>query len=123
MPVLLFKLRDAPADEIEEVRALLQSKEIEFYETPAGMWGIGAPAIWLRDDKRREEARALLDAYQTERAVRMRSGYEALKKAGKLQSLWDRIRARPLAAISGLIFILFILYISLAPFLSMGDWL
>jgi hypothetical protein len=123
MPVLLFKLRGAPADEVEDMRALLHEKEIEFYETQAGMWGIGAAAIWLRDDSRLIEARALLDVYQTDRAQRVRSEYEALKQAGRLHSLWDRLRARPLAAIIGLIFILFILYISLAPFLNMGDWL
>jgi hypothetical protein len=123
MPVLLFKLRGAPPDEIEEVRALLHEKEIEFYETQAGMWGIGTAAIWLRDDKRRDEARALLDAYQAERAARARGEYAALRKSGKLKPMWDRLRARPLAAIIGLIFILFILYISLAPFLNMGGWL
>jgi hypothetical protein len=123
MPVLLFKFRGAPLDEIEDVRALLHEKEIEFYETQAGMWGIGTAAIWLRDNSRRDEARALLDAYQAERALRVRGEYEALKKAGKPQSLWNRLRARPLAAFIGLIFILLVLYLSLAPFLNMRDWL
>jgi hypothetical protein len=123
MPVLLFKLNGAPPDEVEDMRALLHAEEIEFYETQAGMWGIGTAAIWLRDDSRLDEARALLGAYQMERAVRVRGEYAALKKAGKLQSLRDRVRARPLAAIIGLIFILFILYLSLAPFLNMRDWL
>ncbi len=123
MPVLLFKLRNVPADEVEDVRALLRAEEIEFYETQAGMWGVGAEAIWLRDDSRLLEARALLDAYQAERAVRARGEYTALSKSGKLRILWQRLRARPMAAIIGLIFILFILYISLAPFLNMGDWL
>jgi hypothetical protein len=123
MPVLLFKFRGAPLDEIEDVRALLHEKEIEFYETQAGMWGLGTAAIWLRDNSRRDEARALLDAYQAERALRVRGEYEALKKAGKPQSLWNRLRARPLAAFIGLIFILLVLYLSLAPFLNMRDWL
>jgi hypothetical protein len=123
MPVLIFKLHGAPPDEVEEVRALLHEKGIEFYETQAGMWGIGNAAIWLRDDKRRDEARAILDAYQMERAARVRDEHAALRKSGDLQSLWDRLRARPLAALIGLIFILFILYLSLAPFLNMGDWL
>jgi hypothetical protein len=123
MPVLLLKFRGAPLDEIEEVRALLHEKEIEFYETQAGIWGIGTAAIWLRDDSRRDEARALLDAYQVERALRVRGEYEALKKTGQVQNLWQRLRARPFAAILGLIFILFILYLSLAPFLNMRDWL
>ena len=123
MPVLLFRLRGAPDDEVEEMRALLHAHEIEFYETHAGNWGIGTAAIWLRDDTRLVEARTLLSDYQAQRALRMRSEYEAAKGSGTAPSLLNRLRANPLAAIIGLAFILFILYLSLAPFLNMRGWL
>lgn len=123
MPVLLFRMRGAPLDEVDEVRALLQAHEIEFYETHAGNWGIGTPAIWLRDDSRLTEARSLLDDYQAQRALRMRAEYEAAKGVGGMRSLLDRLLANPLTAIIGLAFILLILYLSLAPFLNMRDWL
>lgn len=123
MAVLLFKLRGAHSDEVEEVRALLEAQGIDFYETQAGAWGIGTEAIWLRDDSRLTEARALLDEYQAQRAARVRGEYEAAKREGRARGLLDALRAHPVATLFVLAFILFILYISLAPFLNMGDWL
>ena len=123
MPVLLFRLHGAPMDEVDEMRALLQAHEIEFYETQAGNWGIGTAAIWLRDDSRLAEARSLLDEYQVQRAARIRGEYAAAKGAGKLRNLLGKLLANPLATIIGFAFILFILYLSLAPFLNMRNWL
>ena len=48
MALLLFRLRNVPDDEADEVRHLLNENSIEFYETSAGNWGISMPAIWLR---------------------------------------------------------------------------
>jgi hypothetical protein len=123
MPVLLFKLKGAHQDEVEDVRALLEANGIEFYETHAGAWGIGTHAIWLRDAGRLTEARVLLDEYQAQRALRVRGEYEAAKREGRVHGLLDVLRANPLAVLLALAFILFILYISLAPFLNMGEWL
>ncbi|HEX5055781.1 MAG TPA: DUF6164 family protein [Gammaproteobacteria bacterium] len=122
MAVLLFRMRGAPADEVEEVRALLQARGIEFYETQAGFWGVGTEAIWLRDNARLAEARALLDDYQAQRAQRVRGEYEAVR-ASKARGLFQALRANPLPALIILLFLLFILYISLAPFLNMRNWL
>jgi hypothetical protein len=123
MPVLIFKLHGAPPDEVEEVRALLHANGIEFYETHAGNWGIGTAAMWLHDDSRLAEARSLLATYQAERALRVRQEYAAAKKSQPARSLRVRLLANPLAAIIGLLFILLVLYLSLAPFLNMRDWL
>jgi hypothetical protein len=123
VPVLLFKLTGAPEDEAEEVRELLYAHNIEFYETQAGRWAIGTAAIWLRDDSRLMEARALLDEYQVQRVLRVREEYKASQKTGRLRSLLGRLLANPLAALLSLMFILLILYLSLAPFLNMRGWL
>ena len=40
MSKLLFRLRNVPDDEAEEVRQLLEEHGIETYETDAGNWGI-----------------------------------------------------------------------------------
>ena len=50
MPSLLFKLKDVPDDEAEEVRQLLAAEDIEFYETEAGSFGLSFAAIWITDD-------------------------------------------------------------------------
>jgi hypothetical protein len=123
MAVLLFRMRGAPADELEEMRSLLQVNGIEFYETHAGAWGVGTEAIWLRDETRLAEARALLSDYQAQRALRVRGEYEATQRGREQRGLFAVLRANPLLALIILLFILFILYISLAPFLNMGDWL
>ena len=62
MPVLLLNLRDVPADEAEEVRALLDAEGIEWYETKPSLWGVSAGGLWLSDPDQQEQARALLQA-------------------------------------------------------------
>ena len=51
MSLLLFSLRGVPEDEAEEVRELLTSNRIEFYETSAGLWGTSTPALWLLQEE------------------------------------------------------------------------
>ncbi len=120
MPVQVFKLRNVPDDEADDVRALLSENEIEFYETSAGNWGISAPGIWLRDESRFAEARALIETYQVERQQRMREEYEQLRRQGRQRSVAQLIAENPLRAILYLIGIVVILYISIKPFLHFG---
>ena len=84
MPALLFRLRGVPEDEADDVRELLNRNGIEFYETPAGRWGISIPAIWLHDETQLEPAKSLIDQYQSERACRVRAEYEQLERAWAL---------------------------------------
>jgi hypothetical protein len=101
----LMNLRNVPADELEEIHALMESHAIVVYETSAGTWGISLPALWLYDDSRFDEARALLDTYATERRERVRREYAALKAAGKARTFMDIARENPLR---------FVLYVALA---------
>jgi len=120
MPELLFKLRNVPDDEAEEVRQLLSDHGIDFYETHAGGWGISMPGVWLPDDQRLKEAKSLLDDYQRERTERMRLRYEELKREGRHQTAIERIIENPIRFILLAIALLIILYISLSPFLEFG---
>jgi hypothetical protein len=117
MAVMLFSLKNVPDDEAEEVRALLEENEIEFYETSAGNWGISSAAIWLRNETRLAEARALIDAYQQRRFETQRALYEQLKSEGKHRRLWDVINENPLRVVFYLAVVLVILYLSIRPFL------
>jgi len=119
MAAKLFKLRNVPEDETEEIRQLLLEHAIEFYETAAGGWGISMPAIWIHDEARLDEARALIDAYQEERTARVRAEYRQLKAAGQHQTVADRIKRNPVQFILFLLMALFILYVSLAPFIHL----
>jgi len=116
MAAKLFKLRNVPDDEAEEIRQLLQQHEIEFYETEAGGWGVSVPAIWIRDDSRLDEASALLDDYQQQRTAQARAEYRQLKQQGSHSTVADKVRQNPVQAILLLLAALFILYVSLAPF-------
>jgi len=120
MPELLFRLRNVPGDEAEEVRQLLNDHNIKFYETHAGGWGISMPGVWLPDDSKLKEAKSLIDGYQRERAVRMRSEYEILKAEGVNKTVMDKIMENPVRFIMLAFAVLFILYISLTPFLEFG---
>jgi hypothetical protein len=67
MAVIIFRLKDVPEDEADEVRELLRANHLDFYETSAGKWGISIAAIWLKDDSQKERARALIDDYQSKK--------------------------------------------------------
>ena len=119
MPEHLLNLRGVPDDEAEEVRALLDEHHIDFYETPAGNWGISSPAIWLRADRQLDEARELLDDYQRQRALRVRGEYRQLQQQGRAERLIDRLLVDPIRFLFLLAVIALVLYVSISPFLSL----
>lgn len=96
MSLLLFSLRGVPDDEADEVRELLTEQNIDFYETPAGNWGVSMPALWLRNDDELAKAQSLLAAYQQQRAMIQRELYLQRKQAGQHQTLWQAFREKPL---------------------------
>lgn len=120
MAKLLFKLKDVFDDEAADVRALLSDHHIDFYESPGGNWGISIHALWLNDESQYDTARALIDQYQAERSQRIQAEYQQRVANGETETLLQRIRHRPLQFIIYTAFILFLLYISIMPFLGLG---
>jgi hypothetical protein len=121
MAVIIFRLNNVPDDEADEVRQLLTDNNIDFYETTAGRWGISVAAIWLKDEGLKEKARTLIDKYQEEKAFSAKQEYENLRREGRLETLIDRIRRRPVQFLFYLLIIFLILYVSIRPFLSIGE--
>lgn len=121
MSALLFSLRNVPDDEAEEIRQLLASNGIEFYETPAGKWGISSPGIWLHDEDKLPKAKSLIETYQKERFVEHRQEFEALKRQGKNRTIADVIAENPLRFVVYLAVIGVVLYLSIAPFFWLGN--
>ena len=113
MTTLVFRLRNVPDDEAEEVRALLDEARVDWYETTAGNWGIAMPGLWVADAEEAARARALVDVYQRERAERL---------AGRVETIpfVARLRERPLAVLAILAFCAFVLYVSINPFLRLA---
>jgi hypothetical protein len=96
MAILLFSLRGVPEDEAYEVRELLHTQQIDFYETSAGNWGVSMPAIWLRDDRQLNQARQLLFDYQQQRQISQRQLYLQRKQAGQHKTLATLFKEKPL---------------------------
>jgi hypothetical protein len=119
MSVLLFRLRNVPEDETEDVRELLNDNGFEFYETSAGNWGISTAAIWLKDKDQLDSAKALIEKYQTERGITQRQNYEELKQSGSHKTLLDAFMENPLRFVAYLLFVGFIIYVSNKPFLTL----
>ncbi len=119
MAKILFRLRQVPEDEADEVRQLMDDHAIDWYETSAGRFMISFPAIWLRDESQEDRARALLEEYQRARTQRVRAERAEREANGELETLAQRIVANPAATMLVLLAIAFIFYISITPFLSM----
>ncbi len=120
MPILLFKLRDVPDDEAEQVRQLLNEHGIAFYETRAGNWGASMPAIWLKDDAQAVTARRLIDGFQQQYARHARQAYLREKQRGGGSVFLQRLGSRPLQTLLPVSIILLVLYVSFRLVLELG---
>lgn len=116
MAKLLFRLRSVPEDEATEVRELLETHDISFYETSAGNWGISMPGLWLHHDTDYAQARALLDDYQDQRRQRMREQYEADRAAGTADTMFTLLRREPARVIAYLFIVMAVAAISILIF-------
>lgn len=116
MPKLLFRLRNVPEDEAQEVRELLFDNNLDFYETSAGNWGISLPGIWLADASDYPRARELLDIYQAQRAQQERAKFQTLRDSGQAPTFWSLLAARPLVIIIQLAALALLVFLSIRLF-------
>lgn len=121
MAKLIFKLKSVFDDEADDIKTLLTDNKIDFYESPAGNWGISMHALWLNDETRFTEAKQLIDQYQIERSQRIKSEVQEQKENGEFETFFQRMLNRPVQFIVYIAFILFVLYVSIAPFLGIGQ--
>ena len=96
MAKLLLNLRNVPDDEADDVRRLLESGGIDYYETQPSPWGISAGGIWIRDERGAAEAKRLMADYQRERAARARAARAEAQRSGTAETFADVLRTRPL---------------------------
>lgn len=119
MAKLLFKLRDVPPDEAQDVRDLLDQHDISFYETHAGNWGIAMAAIWLKDEMQYQTAMEHIEQYQQQRTQKFRDEYAELEHTGNVPTFLSNMRESPLRFIVYIFSIVVILSIMIAPFINM----
>ncbi len=113
MPVIIFKLKNVPDDEADDIRELLCQHNIDFYETAAGNWGISMPAIWIKHNQYKEQARELIENYQAQRTEQARALYNQRKYYGTQKTLKDTFLRNPLRLLIYFFAIALILYLSL----------
>ena len=66
MSQLVFKLKSVSEAEANGVREVLEQNNIEFYETPGGMFGWSIAGIWVKQDNDFEAARSAIEKFQEE---------------------------------------------------------
>lgn len=116
MSILLFRIgHQVPDDELHEVRQLLDTGGIAFYETTAGFWQVGLAGIWLHDPEQETAARALLKDYQQQRQSQARELQLQLEAAGQAPGLVGRLRSQPFRVLGVLLALPLILLVSLIP--------
>lgn len=116
MSLLLFSLRGVPDDEADEIRDLLTEQDIDFYETPAGNWGVSMPAFWLRDESQLPTAQTLLSTYQQQRAITQRELYLQTKP----KTLWQAFIEKPLLYLVYFLAMVLVLYASIRLLFEFG---
>ncbi len=119
MSALLFRLRNVPDDEAEEIRQLLADHAINFYETSAGNWGISFAGIWVKDKAQLAPAKALIETYQKERQIRVRAEYEQQLSEGRQRRMLDVIKENPIRFLIYVAIIALVLTLSIKPFLDL----
>ena len=120
MAKIIFKLQSVSEDEAEDIKNLLTENKMDFYESPAGNWGISVHALWLKDETQYAQAKKLIEEYQLERSQRIRLETQLKIKTGEYETFIKRLVNRPVQFLVTLAIILLILYLSIVPFLEFG---
>ena len=95
MGKLVFKLASVSEEEADGVREALESVEVDFYETPGGLWGWSLPAIWVKHNKDYILAREAIDKFQETYVKKIRESVSPVSQ----QSNWKIILVLILGAI------------------------
>jgi len=116
MSHLLFKLNSVPDDEAEEIRQMLDSAEIPFYETDSGRWGLGFAAVWMKEPEQLEHAKNLIQEYQMSRYQRVTEEHKAQQASGERISRVEFFLTSPIKFSILLIFAGLLAYFTVVPF-------
>jgi hypothetical protein len=109
---LVFRLKNVPEEEADDIRALLNEHDIEFYETSAGRWQISMAGIWVRDKEQAQQAKALIAEDQSARAARAQN----ISARDWLVGFLTHARQNPVEFLFTLVAIAMVLSLTLIPF-------
>ncbi len=112
----LLNLRNVPADELEDVSALLERQDIAFYVIEPSLWGFSGGGVWIEDDAQIDRAKQVMGEYQSQRQSRARAEHAAEKEAGTAETFQSQWRERPLQVIGAVLGILIALALMALPY-------
>ena len=121
MAVILFKLRNVPEDEAQDIRDILEQHDIDYYETSAGIFGFSMPAIWLKDESQLETASCLIEDYQQQRLLHAHEEYARQQLDGKARTIFDIFKEAPLRYIGYILTIALVVYFTVILFIQLGN--
>ena len=116
----LLSLRHVPDDEADEMRALLETERIAFFETHPDRWGISAGALWIVDDAAMPAAGRSIAAYQARRRERARAEVALAQRNGTAASLWSVVRDEPLRVLLVVLSAAAVLAVMALPVILLG---
>jgi hypothetical protein len=120
MSKLLLNLRMVLDDEADDVRAMLESHRIEFYETRPSRWGVSHGGIWVTHDDDIVEAKRLMAEYQAQRQTRVRAEHAAAVRDGSAETFATLLGRDPVRVVLTVLAILALLgLVALVPVLLM----
>lgn len=114
MAKLFLNLRNVPADEADEVREMLRTQAIDFYETPPSSWGVSAGGLWIENADELARAKALMADYQARRRDAARAEQASAEREGRAETFGSLLRERPMYVVGMLAAMLFIIGLTLA---------
>ncbi|WP_417551792.1 DUF6164 family protein [Marinomonas fungiae] len=112
MAQLVFRLKNVPDEEADDIRGLLNEHEIEFYETSAGRWQISMAGIWVRDKTQAQQAKVLIAEDQAQRATRA----QQITTRDWLAGFITHARQNPVEFVFTVVAVLLVLSLSVIPF-------
>ncbi|TDO95858.1 DUF6164 family protein [Marinomonas balearica] len=112
MAKLVFRLKNVPEEEADDIRQLLSDNDIAFYETSAGRWQVSLAGIWVKDNEQAITARQLIVEDQILRA----KAAVPISRRDWIVGVFQHARHNPVEMLFTIAAIVLITGLSLYPF-------
>ncbi|MDO3386930.1 DUF6164 family protein [Gilvimarinus sp. SDUM040013] len=112
-----MKTSGASAEEVDGLVAALEGEDIACYVTDSGRWKIGVDGLWLVNEAERERAIAVCEEFERSFAQQSMEQHRAMRERGEALNFLGHAMAHPIKTIAGIAAIVFILGLSLLPFI------
>ncbi|MDB4837015.1 DUF6164 family protein [Marinomonas sp.] len=113
MATLVFNLKYAPDEEVNEIKKLLTDNQISFYETKMGRWQISLAGLWVKDKEQAAQARQLIQEDQAVRSKNMVIPSPKDYALGYIQHAYQN----PIESLFALAAIMLVIGLSIFPFI------